>query len=65
MGLVLQKGTASLWLRSDDQNPMMAAVVGADGSGASTEEEVVIEKCLYVCINRVKTPTRFYPTIGK
>ena len=64
-GLGLQKGTARLWLCSDGQNPMMVAVVGADGSGASTEEVEVIGKCLYVCIYRVKTPTRFYPTIGK
>ena len=61
-GLGLQKGTASLWLRSD---PMMIAVVGADGSGASTEEVGVIEKCLYVFIDRVKPPTQIYPTIGK
>lgn len=44
---------------------MMVAVVGADGSGASTEEVEEIEKCLYVCIDRVKTPTRSYSTIGK
>ena len=44
---------------------MMVAVVGADCSGASTEEVVVIKKCLYVFIDRVKTPTQIYPTIGK